>query len=153
MKKMCLCLTVLLWCGLASSFLPMTALAKATPHAALVKNVSGDVKIMREAEILSATPGMQLFASDTILTGPDSSAGLIFIDGTLFAVGPDSESLIENYLFQPKDTQYAFSLYIKKGSALYSSGKLGKLSPESVNLKTPRATIGIRGTRLLLDVE
>jgi hypothetical protein len=44
-------------------------------------------------------------------------------------------------------------MYLKKGSAVYNSGKIGKLSPESVKLSTPRATVGVRGTRFIIKVE
>jgi hypothetical protein len=40
-----------------------------------------------------------------------------------------------------------------KGTAVYLSGIIGKLSPQSVRFETPNATIGIRGTKMLVKVD
>ena len=120
-------------------------------HVALFKNVSGDVKIVRDNLVIVPVAGTQLMRSDVVATGPKSSGGIVFIDGTLFTLDASSEVEISRYVFQPEAARYDFSLYLKKGTAIYSSGKLGKLSPESVNLNTPRATVGVRGTRFILN--
>ena len=122
-------------------------------HIALFKNITGDVKIRRGETMISATPGTQLLRSDVVLTGPKSSGGIVFIDGTLLTLDAASEVELSRYVFQPEAAKYDFSVYLKKGTAIYSSGKLGKLSPASVNLNTPRATVGVRGTRLILSAE
>ena len=72
-------------------------------HVANIKNFSGTVEVLREGFKLPAEAGMQLFASDTIISSSSSSAGVIFTDGTSLAVGPASEINIQNYLFQPHD--------------------------------------------------
>ena len=58
---------------------------------------------------------------------------------------------VRDYVFQPKAGKYAFSLYMSKGSAIYESGKIGKLAPEAVKVETPKATVGVRGTRFLIE--
>jgi len=121
-------------------------------HVAIVKNVAGSVEVLRGESRVKVSPGMQLMRMDKVLSGQDSQAGIVFIDGTLITVGSSTEVEIRKYLFEPKQASYGFSLYVKKGSAIYSSGKLGKLAPEAVNLETPRATVGIRGTRFILTV-
>ena len=49
--------------------------------------------------------------------------------------------------------KYAFSLYLDKGPAIYESGKIGKLAPEVVKVETPKATVGVRGTRFLIETD
>lgn len=122
-------------------------------HVAIVKNVSGSVEVLRSGTSVTATPGMQLLRSDRIVTGEESRAGMVFIDGTRITVGASTEIEVSKYLFDPRQAKYDFSLYVKKGTAIYSSGKLGKLAPDAVNLKTPRATVGIRGTRFVVTVD
>ncbi|ATX80079.1 FecR family protein [Mariprofundus aestuarium] len=129
-----------------------TAIAQDT-HVAIIKNVSGSVDVLRKDEKLSAIPGMQLVRSDKIISGQESQAGIVFIDGTLITVGSSTEIEVRKYLFEPKKAKYDFALYVKKGEAIYSSGKLGKLAPDAVNLETPRATVGIRGTRFIVKVD
>ena len=123
-------------------------------HVAIFKSVTGDIKIIRgTADNIIPTPGTQLLKSDTIISGPASSGGIVFKDGTLLTVGASTEVKISDYVFEPEDAKYAFSLYLKKGSAIYSSGKIGKISPESVSVNTPKATVGVRGTRFIVKVD
>jgi hypothetical protein len=121
-------------------------------HVAVVKSVEGEVTIVRQDERIAATPGMLLYTADKVISGSGASGGITFIDGTLLSVGPSTELDIQNYQFEPSEKQYDFSLYMKKGQAVYSSGRLGKLAPESVKVKTPRATLGVRGTRFIVAV-
>lgn len=119
----------------------------------LLKTVSGNVTIQRDDTVIEANPGMHLNKTDTLITQANSTAGIIFTDGTTLAVGPDTEFNMLGYRFNPDAAEYDFALYLKKGAAIYTSGKIGKLSPDSVKLSTPRATVGVRGTRFILKVE
>lgn len=122
-------------------------------HVALFKQVTGDVRLVRGNTTLVAAAGTRLMRADVVVSGPKSSGGIVFVDGTTLAVDASTEIQIKRYVFEPEAKQYDFALYLKKGSALYASGKLGKLSPASVNLDTPRAAIGVRGTRFIIKVE
>lgn len=139
-------------------FLGYTHLAQAqsdhqNDHIAIFKNVSGDIKILRDSRKIVPVAGTQIMKSDTVLSGPLSSAGIVFKDGTQLTVGASTEIKINEYLFHPEEAQYAFSIYMSKGSAIYSSGKIGKIAPESVSINTPRATVGVRGTRFIVKVD
>lgn len=122
-------------------------------HVAIFKNVSGAMKVVREGATLAAAPGMPLFMADKVVSEPGSSAGMVFKDGTLLTVGPSTEIQIRDYAFEPKNSKYEFSVYLAKGTAIYSSGKIGKLSPESVKVNTPTATVGVRGTRFIINAD
>ena len=125
----------------------------ADDHVAIFKNVTGTMRIVRDGVTLDATPGVTLLTSDRVVSGVESTAGIVFKDGTLVTVGPSSEIQIRDYAFEPKDSKYAFGLYLAKGQAIYSSGKIGKLSPESVKVESPTATVGVRGTRFIIKAE
>jgi len=127
--------------------------ASSTEKIGLLKNISGDVMIQRQETKITGQKGLNLMETDKLITKNESYAGIIFNDGTTFSVGPNTEFDINNYKFEPDKKSYDFSVYIKKGSVVYNSGKIGKLSPESVNITTPRATVSIRGTRFIINVE
>jgi hypothetical protein len=122
-------------------------------HVALFKSVSGHVRVVRESVSLDATAGTTLFVSDHIVSDAESSAGIVFKDGTLITMGPTTDVKVRDYVFQPSEARYAFSMYLAKGSAIYSSGKIGKISPESVKVDTPTSTVGVRGTRFIVEAE
>jgi hypothetical protein len=127
--------------------------AFADDHVALFKNVTGQVSVLRNGSAVEARPGMELFKLDEVVSAVGSSGGIVFVDGTLLTLGSSSEVVIRNYVFEPNESQYAFSAYLRRGTAIYSSGKIGKLSPESVIVETPKAVVGVRGTRFIFTAE
>ena len=122
-------------------------------HVALFKSVTGQVSVIRDSGSVDATAGSTLFVADRLVSAPGASAGIVFKDGTLLTLGPGAELLVRDYVFEPKEARYAFSVYLAKGSAVYSSGKIGKLAPESVKVSSPLATVGVRGTRFIINSE
>lgn len=133
--------------------LPVASLAQPPDHVAYIKNVTGEVSILRDNSELQAQVGLQLKSSDVVKTSSDASAGIVFIDNTRLSLGENTEISLNEYKFVPVDQEYSFSLFMKKGKALYSSGKLSKLAPEKINFQTPRATVGVRGTKFLVQVD
>jgi len=122
-------------------------------HVATLKNVSGHIEIARNHVWLDAEPGMTLFVSDRITSGADGSVGIVFKDGTQLTVGPSTDILVRDYIFEPKLSKFEFFLYLARGAAVYSSGMIGRLAPEVVKVATPTATIGIRGTRFIIEAD
>ncbi|HCY87496.1 MAG TPA: hypothetical protein DHV36_20345 [Desulfobacteraceae bacterium] len=147
---------------IALFFLPDTAVAQ--NHAAMVKSISGKVSVQRQlpsqaqnqnhnTEQIPARVGMLLQSGDLIVTAYKGYAGIMFTDGTVITLGPKTSFTISNYIFSPETATYDFLFYLERGEAVYHSGKIGKLSPESVKVTTPKATVGIRGTRFIVKVE
>lgn len=122
-------------------------------HVALIKSVSGSVKVLRQTASLDAQAGTTLQVADRLQAGPDATAAIVFLDGTLLTLGNGADVQLRDYLFEPKSSRYGFSLYLTKGSAIYSSGKIGKVAPDTVKIETPTATIGVRGTRFLVQAQ
>lgn len=122
-------------------------------EAGIIKTISGDVVIQRGDDKITAKKGQGLKSKDILKTKSNSSVGVIFTDGTIFTLGPKSEFQMKNYLFKPDIKAYDFSIFLKKGSAVYNSGKISKLAPQAIKINTPKASVGIRGTKLLITVE
>lgn len=122
-------------------------------HVAFFKNIKGDLAVIRNQSEMTPQVGGHIFKSDVIVSGANTTCGIAFKDGTLLTIGASSEVEISQYVFEPQEEKYDFSLYLKKGSAIYSSGKLGKLSPESIKVNTPKAAIGVRGTRFIVKAD
>lgn len=149
-----LCLLALVWLAC----LTMPALAGEShpavageSHVALVKGVNGDVQITRQHDTFKAISGTTLQVSDRVVTASGATAAIVFRDGTLLTLGSGADILVRDYVFEPKDGNFSFAVYLAKGSAIYESGKIGKLSPQSVKVETPNATVGVRGTRFLIE--
>lgn len=127
--------------------------ALAGESVALLKSATGNVKVIRQHQAFEATSGTRLRVSDRVVTGKRASAAIVFQDGTQLTLGADANVVVRDYLFESKQGKFAFSVYLAKGSAIYESGKIGKLSPRSVKVATPRAMVGVRGTRFLIQAD
>jgi hypothetical protein len=124
-----------------------------TKFAGIVKTVKGSAFVVREAVCSEAVPGMKIQIGDVVKTGDIGSIALIFTDDTIISLGSKSEITIEDYLFEPIEGKLSFIARMIQGTLSFISGRITKLSPGSVRLETPAATIGVRGTHVLVKVE
>ena len=138
--------SAIIFCG------PLLAAAK-TEAVGIVKTVAGDAVIVRKAGTMKAEVNTPLKLGDVVKTGPASSIGLILEDDTVVSMGPSGEIAIDDFVFDPAEAQLSMVVRMIRGSFSFLSGQIAKLAPENVHLETPDATIGMRGTRLLVKVE
>lgn len=137
-------------------FLFAAAAQAADPQnpAGSVKTVSGTATVSHGGAAAKAlSPGDRLFEKDVLITGKDSSLGVIFRDNTTLALGPGSRLVVERFLFEPQKGSLAQVLRISRGSMAAVSGEIVKLNPEVARVETPLYSIGIRGTHFLLTLE
>jgi hypothetical protein len=119
----------------------------------IVKSVSGEVLISRSHSVIRAVPNMKIIQGDSIKTGEKSSVGLIFEDDTVVALDPNSEITIEKFQFNPIDQELSFVARLFKGTFSFITGQIAKLAPKNVIFETPDATLGVRGTKLLVKID
>jgi len=119
----------------------------------IVKHVEGSAVIQRKGKTLVAALGTLVLPTDTIRTEDQGTVGVVFSDDTRLSLGPRTEVLIEDYRFAPKESRFSFILRIVRGTVSFLSGQITKLAPESVELIVPDATIGVRGTHVLIKVD
>jgi hypothetical protein len=128
------------------------AVFAADDFAGSVKNVQGSVSVKRQDMMLPAERGMKIYVHDVISTGKDGSVGIILQDNTIFSLGPESELELKEFVFAPDTGRFAMLAKMIKGTFVYVSGLIGKLSPDSITVETPVGTIAIRGTRFAAKV-
>ena len=97
--------------------------------------------------------GAALHKGDVVRTGKPGSAGMVLTDDTTISLGSGSEIALNDYVFQPRDGQFALALKMVKGTFAYVTGQIVRLSPASAQVLTPDATIAVRGTKLLIQIE
>lgn len=158
-----LCLLLLLVPPLAqASLLPGSSGKKTVAAAGRLDGLDGKVsRISPSGTITPLQKGMPVFAGDSLATGAESSAELSMSDGSRFHLHPQTTFKIEAYRYRGKgDASESAFFQLLKGGLRTLTGAIGKLHAPSYRLRTPTATIGIRGTEysvrmgksLLVDV-
>ena len=126
--------------------------AQDRPVAGRIKVSSGSVFVVRGGAQIPAQVGQVVYEADGLQTGADGKIGVTLNDDTRLSLGPNSEMKLERFTFQPADSGFGLVLKFVKGAATYVSGRIAKLSPDSIRLETPAAIIGVRGTTLAINV-
>lgn len=128
--------------------------AAASHAAATLETITGDVRVGRNTAIAVPARATQTVATDNVVTtGPKSRATLRFTDGSGVALYENAEFRISDYAFSrenPAGDRSRFELL--KGAMRAVTGLLGQRSPNAYSVRTPQATIGIRGTDFMLAV-
>jgi hypothetical protein len=127
--------------------------AAPSPVIGALQKVSGAATVVRQDQILPAKVGLEVQANDTLRTGSDGSIGVVFHDDTLLSLGPGSILVIDEFVYAPRQGKLSIVLRMVKGTAVYLSGLIAKLAPDSVQFVTPSASIGVRGTKFAVKVE
>jgi hypothetical protein len=133
-------------------FLPATLVGASDESSGSLRNKKGDVLIDRNGNTVKAEDGAPIYSNDTVRTGANGSVGIIFKDNSRISLGPKSRLDLKKFVFKPAQGQFSMINKLAKGTASFVSGKMTKLSPESVILETPTSTIGIRGTTYNIKV-
>jgi hypothetical protein len=79
-----------------------------------------------------------------VVTGPGGRLQFLLPDETVFTLGPNSDMIIDDYVFDPATSATKFSAQIARGAFRFVSGKISHR--KDVNIKIPVGTIGVRGT-------
>jgi hypothetical protein len=137
-----------------------SAMAFALPAAAQerqpigsVKTVSGPAYVVGSKGRVAAGIGDYVYKNDAIETGPQGTLGVIFKDETQVSIGADSQLTLDDFVYQPQTEQYKFATKLARGTLFMATGAIAKLKPDAVQVATPGGTLGVRGTRFVVQVE
>ncbi|MYN25399.1 FecR family protein [Duganella levis] len=110
----------------------------------MAKRTDGAVRILSmKSEVESG---------DTLVTEKNTYAMVKFIDNSEITLKPSTTFKVENFAYdadKPDGDNASFNLV--KGGLRSVTGLLGKRNKEKFSLKTPSATIGIRGTTFIAE--
>lgn len=89
------------------------------------------------------------YMQELVETGDESAIVIVFADGSKLTLGENSEAVIDEFVYDPAANTGNQAIKLTKGAFRYVSGALPK---ENVKIVTPPATLGIRGTELVIDI-
>jgi len=95
------------------------------------------------AEPVVLRVGQDMIADERVITAADGKAQLLFVDGTSLMVGPNSDVVLDRFVFDPETGRGDIAFSATRGVFRLVGGRISKQT--AVALRTPTATVGIRG--------
>lgn len=98
-----------------------------------------------EASKRALSRGASIFVADVVVVNAASKIQIKFSDGGLLNLIEKTEYRIDSYAFKT-DGKNEFGAELVKGGFRALSGSIGKENPDGFKVKTPVASMGVRGT-------
>ena len=118
-----------------------------------ISELRGIGEILRQGtdDSLEAELQLGIASMDNIRTG-NGRLSVRFLDDSTVSLTERSSIVIDEYVFDPDPSKSRLALNMASGTARFLTGALGRINKENYEIKTPVASIAIRGTNLLTSV-
>lgn len=106
-----------------------------------------------DGRVRAAAKGDPVQGGDTLLTGSNGRAQIRFSDGAYVSLQPNTEFGVREYRFDGKtDGSERGFFSLVRGAMRTVTGLIGRYNRTAYQVRTPTATVGIRGTGGLIAV-
>ena len=121
----------------------------------------GDVTLSKGNSIIDRKDGergvkvekdLDIFSYDTVKTGKGQVA-IEFLDETRVDITQHSKLIIDDFVYDPNAKTGKLSLKATLGTVRYASGQIAKNSAQNISIKTPTATVSVRGTDFAMTID
>ena len=89
------------------------------------------------------TTGESVFLGDVVATDGQGEAQLLFSDGTRMVVGPNSQMILDQFVFRGAAAENKFAVRALGGAFRFITGDGPS---DAYEIQTPSGTMGVRGT-------
>jgi len=113
---------------------------------------TGVGKIVRQQENISNLNNLPIQLNDIAETAMGSML-IKFLDNAELSLKEHSEVLIDEIYYDPDPNLSKMSMKFTMGTARFASGSLGLVNKANIDIQTPTATIGIRGTDFTTTID
>ena len=121
--------------------------AKVVGH---VATMTGSASIVRNGVTIVLNNGDAVYQSDVVQTGSGSTLGLVLIDGTTFNLTANARLMLNDLTYDATSTSNSSLFTLVQGAANFVAGQVARTG--DMKVATPVATMGIRGTAVILDI-
>ena len=119
----------------------------------VIDNKGTACEVHRGKSKLPGHKGAEVESMDTYVTG-NCVSNIKFKDDTKVRITENSRLLIDDFVFDPKRSDAGkLAVKVGMGTVRYASGQIAKNNPQQVNIKTPTASVAVRGTDFTMTVD
>ena len=115
-----------------------------------VVKMTGSASLVRNGVTVVLNNGDPVYQTDVVQTGSGSTLGLVMIDGTAFNLNANARLMLNDLTYDVASTSNTSLYTLFQGAASFVAGQVAKTGDMKVG--TPIATMGIRGTAVILDI-
>ena len=109
--------------------------------------------ITRKDITLEGVKGVGVEMKDQLRTGA-GTLEITFDDDTQVQMTESAKLTIDDFVYDPKNKDASkLAIKIASGTARYASGQIAKNRPQAVKIRTPSATVSVRGTDFTATVD
>ena len=113
----------------------------------------GSSEIVRNKSRLDAKLNVGIESLDNVQTA-NGIVGITFEDETKVRVTQHSKLIIDDFVYDPKSKGAGkLAMKVALGTVRYASGSIAKENNKNVDIKTPTATVAVRGTDFSMTVD
>ena len=117
-----------------------------------VETLDGTASVQRADGVVEPLQvGIKIFVNDVVQTGPESTLGVTFADGTIFTMASGSRMIIDELIYDPDGSDNSGSFSLVQGGFVFIAGQVAKTG--EMDVTTPSATMGIRGTTVVVNMQ
>ena len=110
-----------------------------------VTELDGKGQILRDKNAVGGDVGTSIEQMDEAVT-TKGKMRIDFVDETRLDVVDHSRVVIDEFVYDPNTGKGSLNMRATLGAVRYASGQIAKTSRQNVRLRTPTATISVRGT-------
>lgn len=119
----------------------------------ITEQTGAAAQIERSKTKLTANKGTGVEMNDALITAK-TKLGITFQDNTRVQINEQSRLVIDDFVYDPKNKDAGkLGMKVALGTVRYASGQIAKNDPQKVAIKTPTATIAVRGTDFTMTVD
>ncbi len=111
----------------------------------IITELTGPAEIKRQTNVIPSAKNTGVEMQDTITTA-NGRAGITFRDDTRVQITEHSKLVIDTFVYDDNRKVGKLAMKMALGTVKYASGQIAKNDPQQVLVRTPTATIGVRGT-------
>jgi VCBS repeat-containing protein len=116
-----------------------------------VTKLTGTATIVRNGVSIILNNGDNVEKGDVVQSGSDSTLGITFIDGTVFGLSSNARMVLNEMVYDPNGSNNSSLISLVAGTISFVAGETAKHGDMKVD--TPVATMGIRGTAVLVEID
>ena len=116
-----------------------------------ITELRGDGAIIRD-DTIPAELKSDIQQMDDVRTA-NGRLGITFIDDSQVRLTEHSKLIIDEVIFDPNPNKSKMAMQFASGTARFITGKIGQINKQNIEISTPTAQIGIRGTDFTVTVD